>query len=94
MRVPVVIDGFISSAAALIAARLCPEAVSYMIASHLSQERGHGAVLRALGLTPMIHMDMRLGEGTGAVLCFSFVEAALRIMGEMATFESASISKE
>ncbi|ANY74668.1 nicotinate-nucleotide--dimethylbenzimidazole phosphoribosyltransferase [Paenibacillus ihbetae] len=89
---PVVIDGFISSAAALIAAAICPESLSYMIASHNSKERGHALLLQALGLSPMLHMDMRLGEGTGGVLCLHMIEAACRIMSEMATFESAGIS--
>jgi len=89
---PVVIDGFISSAAALIAAAICPESRSYMIASHNSKERGHALLLQALGLSPMLHMDMRLGEGTGGVLCLHMIEAACRIMSEMATFESAGIS--
>jgi nicotinate-nucleotide--dimethylbenzimidazole phosphoribosyltransferase len=93
LHTPVLIDGFISTAAALIAARLCPAAVPYMIASHLSNEQGHRALLDQIGISPMIHLDMRLGEGTGAVLCFHFVEAALRLMREMATFESAGISK-
>ncbi|MBB3109488.1 nicotinate-nucleotide--dimethylbenzimidazole phosphoribosyltransferase [Paenibacillus phyllosphaerae] len=89
----VVIDGFISTAAALVAARLAPEAIPYMIGSHLSHEQGHSKLLAAVGLSPMIHMDMRLGEGTGAVLGFHFIDAALHIMREMATFESAGVSK-
>ncbi|MFF2482547.1 nicotinate-nucleotide--dimethylbenzimidazole phosphoribosyltransferase [Paenibacillus sp. NPDC058071] len=93
-RVPVVIDGFISSVAALVAVRMSERVRSYVIASHLSQEQGHRKVLEALELSPVIHLDMRLGEGTGAVLCFSIVEAALKLMQEMATFESAGISKE
>ncbi|WP_088833956.1 nicotinate-nucleotide--dimethylbenzimidazole phosphoribosyltransferase [Paenibacillus tyrfis] len=91
-RIPVVIDGFISSAAALVAARLAPLSVSYMIASHLSQEQGHERLLTEIGLTPMLRMDMRLGEGTGAVLAFPMIEAAVRIMKEMATFADAGIS--
>jgi nicotinate-nucleotide--dimethylbenzimidazole phosphoribosyltransferase len=89
----VVIDGFISSAAALVAGRLAPECLPYMIASHRSLEQGHGGMLETIGLAPMIHMDMRLGEGTGAVLCFHFLDAAGRIMREMATFESAGVSQ-
>lgn len=91
-RIPVVIDGFISSAAALTAARLIPQTTSYMIASHRSHEQGHQAMLEAIGLKPMLDMDMRLGEGTGAVLCFSMIEASTKIMKEMATFSSAGIS--
>ncbi|WP_256758206.1 nicotinate-nucleotide--dimethylbenzimidazole phosphoribosyltransferase [Cohnella sp. WQ 127256] len=93
-RAIVVIDGFISSAAALIASRLAPLSVSYMMGSHMSLELGHSRMLESIGLAPMIHMDMRLGEGTGAVLCFHFIDAASKIMREMATFESAGVSKE
>jgi len=92
-RIPVVIDGFISSAAALAAVKLCPAALSYLIASHLSEERGHKVVLEALGLEPPIRLDMRLGEGSGAALGFHFVEAASRLIAEMATFDSAGVSR-
>jgi nicotinate-nucleotide--dimethylbenzimidazole phosphoribosyltransferase len=92
-RAVVVIDGFISSAAALVASRLAPLSVHYMIASHMSLEQGHTRMLEAVGLSPMIQMDMRLGEGTGAVLCFHFIDAAGKIMREMATFESAGVSQ-
>lgn len=91
-RRPIVIDGFISSAAALIASRIAPQSVSYMIASHLSQETGHARLLEAVGLSPMLHMDMRLGEGTGAVLAFPLIEASVKVMKEMASFASAGIS--
>ncbi|WP_405080248.1 nicotinate-nucleotide--dimethylbenzimidazole phosphoribosyltransferase [Paenibacillus chitinolyticus] len=90
---PVVIDGFISSAAALVASRLAPESQPYMIASHQSHEQGHGRMLEAVGLSPMLHMDMRLGEGTGAALCFTLMDAAGKIMREMASFESAGVSR-
>jgi nicotinate-nucleotide--dimethylbenzimidazole phosphoribosyltransferase len=92
-RAVVVIDGFISSAAALVASRLAPLSVPYMVASHMSLEQGHARMLEAVGLSPMIQMDMRLGEGTGAVLCFHFIDAAGKIMREMATFESAGVSQ-
>jgi nicotinate-nucleotide--dimethylbenzimidazole phosphoribosyltransferase len=92
-RCPVVIDGFISSSAALAASLIAPQAVPFMLGSHLSREQGHAKLLARIGLSPMIHLDMRLGEGTGAVLCFHFIDAALRIMREMATFESAGISR-
>ncbi|MGG1514356.1 nicotinate-nucleotide--dimethylbenzimidazole phosphoribosyltransferase [Paenibacillus oryzisoli] len=92
-RCPVVIDGFISSAAALVASRLAPLSASYMLASHLSQEQGHAKLLEAVGLSAMLHMDMRLGEGSGAVLAFPMIEAAGKIMKEMATFESAGVSR-
>lgn len=93
-RSPVVIDGFISTAAALVAARLAPACKPYMIASHLSQERGHARLLQELGLTPVLQLDMRLGEGTGAALLFPIIDAAGRIMLEMATFASAGVSRE
>lgn len=92
-RAIVVIDGFISSAAALVASRLAPLSVPYMIASHMSLEQGHSRMLEAIGLSPMVQLDMRLGEGTGAVLCFHFLDAAGKIMREMATFESAGVSQ-
>ncbi|KRF21525.1 nicotinate-nucleotide--dimethylbenzimidazole phosphoribosyltransferase [Paenibacillus sp. Soil787] len=92
-RCPVVVDGFISSAAALVASRLAPLSASYMLASHLSQEQGHAKLLEAVGLAAMLHMDMRLGEGTGAVLVFNLIDAAGKIMKEMATFESAGVSR-
>jgi nicotinate-nucleotide--dimethylbenzimidazole phosphoribosyltransferase len=91
-RVPVVVDGFISAAGALIAAALCPAARPYMIASHLSVEQGHGPLWQALGLEPLLALDLRLGEGSGAVLAMHLVEAACRILGEMATFEAAGVS--
>lgn len=92
LRCPVIIDGFISSAAALAAAKLAPDAVQYMIASHVSQEPGHVHLLKELGLEPMLHLDMRLGEGTGGVLAIHLVDAACKIMAEMATFTSAGVS--
>ncbi|MCU0508778.1 MAG: nicotinate-nucleotide--dimethylbenzimidazole phosphoribosyltransferase [Anaerolineae bacterium] len=90
--VPVVVDGFISGSAALIAATLCPLAKQYMIAGHQSTEPGHVAAMGRLGLTPLIDMRMRLGEGTGAVLAMHLVDASARIINEMATFESAGVS--
>ncbi len=91
--IPVVIDGFISGAAALVAQSLAPLCREYMFASHLSQEPGHRIILEMLGLKPILHLDMRLGEGTGAVLTFSFIEAASRIINEMATFDEAGVSQ-
>lgn len=93
-RVPVVTDGFISGAAALVAAGLAPQVKDYLIASHLSVEIGHQAVLRQLGLTPLLDLQLRLGEGTGAVLVFHIIEAACRILDEMATFSEAGVSKD
>jgi nicotinate-nucleotide--dimethylbenzimidazole phosphoribosyltransferase len=92
-RKPVLIDGFISTAAALIAQSLCPTATQFMIAAHRSVEAGHGAMHRQLGLTPLLDLNMRLGEGTGAALAMNLVEAAVRVMTEVATFEEASVSK-
>jgi nicotinate-nucleotide--dimethylbenzimidazole phosphoribosyltransferase len=91
-RVPVVLDGFITGAAALVALALCPPLRGYLIASHRSAEPGHRAVLRQLDLRPLLDLEMRLGEGTGAVLAMHLVEAALRILREMATFASAGVS--
>jgi nicotinate-nucleotide--dimethylbenzimidazole phosphoribosyltransferase len=91
-RLPVLVDGFISAAGALIAAALCPAVKPYLIASHLSVERGHAALWEILGRQPLLDMDMRLGEGTGAVLAMSLVEAACRTLAEMATFSSAGVS--
>lgn len=93
-RTPVVIDGFISSAAALLAAKIAPKSVNYMIASHLSAESGHSLALAEVGLTPMLHMNMRLGEGTGAVIAMNIIHSAAKLMRDMATFEEASVSGE
>lgn len=90
---PVVVDGFISTAGALIAHALCPASAHYMIAAHRSVERGHRIALDFLGKTPLIDLDLRLGEGTGAALAMNFVEAAVRILTEVATFEEARVSQ-
>jgi nicotinate-nucleotide--dimethylbenzimidazole phosphoribosyltransferase len=91
-RVPVVIDGFISTAGALIAGGLVPLARDTMIAAHDSVEIGHRAMLEHLCLVPCLDFDLRLGEGTGAALVLSIVEAACKILDEMATFEIAGVS--
>jgi nicotinate-nucleotide--dimethylbenzimidazole phosphoribosyltransferase len=91
-RLPVIVDGFITTAAALVAAELCPAARSYLIAAHRSVERGHAAALEHLELEPLLALDMRLGEGTGAALGLFIVDAALALLDEMATFEDAGIS--
>jgi len=91
-RIPAVIDGFISTAGALIAAGLAPLVRDYAIAPHTSVEAGHGVMLDHLGLTPFLDVDFRLGEGTGAALVITLVEAACKILDEMATFESAGVS--
>jgi nicotinate-nucleotide--dimethylbenzimidazole phosphoribosyltransferase len=93
-KVPVVIDGFISGAAALIAYKLEPKVKDYMIASHCSVERGHRLILEYIGLKPLLDLDMRLGEGTGAALGMSIVEASIKILTEMATFQSAAVSEK
>ena len=92
-HIPVVIDGFISGAAALIAAGLSPTAREYLIAAHLSMEAGHRVALDHLGLTPLLNLNMRLGEGTGAALAISIAEAAAKILDEMTTFEEAGVSE-
>ncbi|MBE3586995.1 MAG: nicotinate-nucleotide--dimethylbenzimidazole phosphoribosyltransferase [Thermoanaerobacteraceae bacterium] len=91
-RVPVVIDGFITTAAAMVAAALQPRSRNFMIASHLSGEQGHRLMLEHLGLVPMLHLNMRLGEGTGAALAMPLVEAACRVINEMASFSEAGIA--
>ena len=91
-RVPVVIDGFISGAAALIAVELNPLIRDYLLAGHAAQERGQRLILERLVLTPLLYLDLRLGEGTGAVLAMSIIEAALHTHREMATFEEAGVS--
>ncbi len=90
-RIPVVVDGFISGAAALIAYELSPKMRDYLIASHLSVEAGHRAILDHIGIEPMFNLDMRLGEGTGAALGISLVEASCKILREMATFEESGV---
>jgi nicotinate-nucleotide--dimethylbenzimidazole phosphoribosyltransferase len=92
-RIPVVLDGFIAGAAALIAVGLQPRCKDYLIASHRSVERGHEAILNHLGLKPLFDLDLRLGEGTGACLGMSLVLAAIKIFTEMATFDEAGVSE-
>jgi nicotinate-nucleotide--dimethylbenzimidazole phosphoribosyltransferase len=91
-RVPVMVDGFISTAAAMIAVTLAPGVRPHLIAAHQSQERGHQIMLEWLKLTPLLDLDLRLGEGTGAALAISLAEAACRILSEMATFVDAGVS--
>jgi nicotinate-nucleotide--dimethylbenzimidazole phosphoribosyltransferase len=91
-RVAVVVDGFISGAAALVAAGIAPAVRPYLIAGHRSVEGGHAYALQHLGLRPLLDLEMRLGEGTGAVLAMGLIEAAARILGEMATFADAGVS--
>lgn len=93
-HIPMVLDGFISGAGALLAQRLCPHVHDVLFASHLSTEAGHGALLEALKLPPVLDLAMRLGEGTGACMLMGLIEAAVKILGEMATFESAGVGKK
>jgi nicotinate-nucleotide--dimethylbenzimidazole phosphoribosyltransferase len=90
---PVVIDGFISGAGALIAYGLCPAIAGYVFAGHLSREQGHRIMLEHMGLRPILDLNMRLGEGTGAALAMNIVEAGACIIKEMLTFEEAGVSK-
>ncbi len=90
--IPVAVDGFISTAAAVIAVGLAPRARDFLIAAHQSVEIGHQALLRHLGLVPLLDLNLRLGEGTGAALAFHLIEASTRILREMATFDEAGVS--
>jgi nicotinate-nucleotide--dimethylbenzimidazole phosphoribosyltransferase len=92
-RVPVVLDGFIATAAALVAVRLRPPAREYLVAAHRSAEPGHRRLLETLGLAPYLDLGMRLGEGTGAALGIALLRAALACYAEMATFEDAGVSE-
>jgi nicotinate-nucleotide--dimethylbenzimidazole phosphoribosyltransferase len=92
LRVPVLLDGVIAGAAALVAAALCPDAVHYMVAGHRSTEPGASRALAALGLRPVLDLDLRLGEGSGAALALPVVQAAARVLRDVATFDSAGVS--
>ncbi|HEY3320001.1 MAG TPA: nicotinate-nucleotide--dimethylbenzimidazole phosphoribosyltransferase [Planctomycetota bacterium] len=91
-RKPVLIDGFISTAGALIANAIAPQSAGYMIAAHRSVEQGHRIALEHLKKQPLLDLDLRLGEGTGAALAMNLVEAAVRILTEVATFQEAAVS--
>ncbi|MGC5326181.1 nicotinate-nucleotide--dimethylbenzimidazole phosphoribosyltransferase [Brevibacillus sp. SYSU BS000544] len=91
-RVPVLVDGFISSVAALIAVRLCPKARDYLLVGHRSVEPGHVRVLEELQVEPLLDLNLRLGEGSGAAVAFPIVEASTRMIREMATFASAGVA--
>ena len=92
-RIPVVIDGFISGAAALIATAVSPSLKDFLIASHVSAEAGHHLLLEYLGLKPLLELGMRLGEGTGAALGIFLAETATRVLAEMSTFAEAGVSE-
>lgn len=93
-RKPIVVDGFISTAAAMLAVSLCPAVKPYLIAAHRSQENGHRLMLEWLGLRPLLDLDLRLGEGSGAALAFPLLEASLAILHDMATFGEAGVSEK
>jgi len=93
-RIPVLVDGFISGAAALIGVGLNPAVKDFLLASHCSAEPGHRAILSHLGLWPLLDLELRLGEGTGAALAMPLVEAALAVYQEMATFKEAGVSEK
>ena len=93
-RKVVVLDGFISGAAGLIAYTLCPRVKDYIIAAHLSVEQGHISALKHMGLEPILNLNMRLGEGTGAALAITIIEGAARCLAEMATFGEAGVSEK
>ena len=90
-RHPVVIDGFISTAGALVAQAISPHVVDYMFAGHQSEEPGHKIMLRHLGLDPILDLGMRLGEGTGGAMAMSVIDGAVKVFNEVLTFEEASV---
>lgn len=91
-RMPVIVDGFIATVAAMIACRLCPSVRDYLIFGHRSQEPGHGVALESLGASPLLDLDLRLGEGSGAALAYPLLVSATRMLADMATFASAGIA--
>ena len=91
LGVPVILDGIISTAGGFVACRICPEALPYFFSGHASVEKGQAAMLKGMALEPLLDLDMRLGEGTGAALSVAVVRAAVAIFNEMATFESAGV---
>ncbi len=94
LGLPVVVDGFISTAGALIASRICPDVTEYLFAAHNSQEAGHRVMLEYMGLRPILDLGLRLGEGTGAAVAMTLLDAGLKIYREMATFGEAGVSDE
>ena len=91
-KVPILVDGFISTAGALVAKALAPNSVEYMIAAHRSLEYGHSLMLEELGLNPLLNLNLRLGEGTGAALAMNIIEAAAQVICKMLTFEAAGVT--
>jgi len=94
MRIPILVDGLISTAGAFLAYQICPAVKEYMFSAHSSVEAGQGKMLAKMGLHPLLHLNMRLGEGTGAALAINLVDASVKILNEMATFESAGVSEK
>ena len=92
-RLPILLDGFITGAAALAAVSLVPSVRPFLLAAHRSREPGHTAVLAEIGLEPILDLGLRLGEGTGAALALPIIDAAARILREMASFEAAGVSR-
>ena len=92
LGIPALLDGFIATAAALAARAIKPAAADWWLASHRSQEQGHLRALAALGLTPLIDLELRLGEGSGAALAVPLIQMAVRLHNEMATFAEAGVS--
>jgi nicotinate-nucleotide--dimethylbenzimidazole phosphoribosyltransferase len=93
-RTPVLLDGVIAGSAALVAAALCPTALEFAVAGHASAEPGHALALDALGLRPLLGLDLRLGEGTGALLSLPLVSSAARALRDVATFDSAGVTEK
>ncbi len=94
LRTPVILDGVSTGAAALVARAIAPESLAACIAGHRSAEPGHVAALNKLGLRPLVDLDLRLGEGTGALLALPLVQSAARAMHEVATFDSAGVTEK
>ncbi|MHB1786323.1 MAG: nicotinate-nucleotide--dimethylbenzimidazole phosphoribosyltransferase, partial [Acidimicrobiales bacterium] len=91
-KVPVIVDGVIAAAAALVAVALVPDTLGYLVAGHRSSEPGASAALDHLGLSPLLDLELRLGEGSGACLALPVLQAAAKILREMATFDSAGVT--
>ena len=91
-RMLILVDGFIVTLALLVASRMYPAVLDYCIFGHLSEESGHRKMLELLNADPLLQLDMRLGEGTGAAVTYPLVESAVRFLNEMASFESAGVS--
>jgi nicotinate-nucleotide--dimethylbenzimidazole phosphoribosyltransferase len=93
-RLPIVMDGFIATAAAALAVRMCPAVAGYLFAAHRSAEPGHGHLLKMLELEPLLDLGLRLGEGTGAALAMKLIQASVAAFTGMATFASAGVSNQ